>query len=127
MIHFLRTHSKTKSFWKAQNPRFHACRIGEFGQPQEGRFWNVGDFECYRLITPTIQPTQGRAFYNPKAMDAHEQEPIRRMPDGDEVLRQSGVESDRKFWRGERPISLLQWSGSDARRHSDSGARVGPW
>ena len=32
-------------------------------------------------------------------------------PDGRELLRHSGVESDRKFWRGERPLSIVQWIG----------------
>lgn len=27
------------------------------------------------------------------------------------VLRQSVVESDRKFWSGQRPISVMQWVG----------------
>jgi hypothetical protein len=37
-------HSRTKSLWKAQNPGVHACRISEFGAPQERRFWNVRGF-----------------------------------------------------------------------------------
>jgi hypothetical protein len=32
-------------------------------------------------------------------------------PDGNELLRHSGVESDRKFWLGERPLSIAQWVG----------------
>jgi Flp pilus assembly protein TadB len=32
-------------------------------------------------------------------------------PDGRELLRHSGVESDRKFWLGERPLSIAQWMG----------------
>jgi hypothetical protein len=27
------------------------------------------------------------------------------------MLRQSAVESDRKFWSGQRPISVMQWVG----------------
>jgi hypothetical protein len=34
-----------------------------------------------------------------------------RLTDGDELLRHSGVESDRKFWAGERPLSIMQWIG----------------
>jgi 4-hydroxybenzoate polyprenyltransferase len=28
-----------------------------------------------------------------------------------DMLRRSGAESDRKFWSGERPVSLVQWIG----------------
>jgi hypothetical protein len=31
--------------------------------------------------------------------------------DGHELLHHSGVESDRKFWSGERPLSIVQWIG----------------
>jgi uncharacterized membrane protein len=31
--------------------------------------------------------------------------------DGHELLHHSGVESDRKFWKGERPLSIVQWIG----------------
>lgn len=34
-----------------------------------------------------------------------------RLNDGHELLRHSGVESDRKFWSGERPLSVVQWLG----------------
>jgi hypothetical protein len=34
-----------------------------------------------------------------------------RLNDGHELLRHSGVESDRKFWSGERPLSIVQWIG----------------
>jgi succinate dehydrogenase hydrophobic anchor subunit len=34
-----------------------------------------------------------------------------RSRDGHELLRHSGVESDRKFWSGERPLSIVQWTG----------------
>ena len=34
-----------------------------------------------------------------------------RLNDGHELLRHSGVESDRKFWLGERPLSIVQWIG----------------
>jgi hypothetical protein len=34
-----------------------------------------------------------------------------RLSDGHELLRHSGVESDRKFWAGERPLSIVQWIG----------------
>jgi hypothetical protein len=34
-----------------------------------------------------------------------------RLNDGRELLRHSGVESDRKFWSGERPLSIVQWVG----------------
>lgn len=34
-----------------------------------------------------------------------------RLSDGHELLRHSGVESDRKFWSGERPLSIVQWIG----------------
>lgn len=34
-----------------------------------------------------------------------------RLNDGHELLRHRGVESDRKFWSGERPLSIVQWIG----------------
>jgi hypothetical protein len=34
-----------------------------------------------------------------------------RLSDGHELLRRSGVESDRKFWSGERPLSVVHWIG----------------
>ena len=34
-----------------------------------------------------------------------------RLNDGHELLRHSGIESDRKFWAGERPLSIVQWTG----------------
>lgn len=34
-----------------------------------------------------------------------------RLSYGHELLRHSGVESDRKFWSGERPLSIVQWIG----------------
>jgi hypothetical protein len=34
-----------------------------------------------------------------------------RLSDGHELLRHSGVQSDRKFWSGERPLSIVQWIG----------------
>jgi hypothetical protein len=39
------------------------------------------------------------------------QQPLSHVPDGRELLHHSGVESDRKFWSGERPLSITQWIG----------------
>ena len=39
------------------------------------------------------------------------QPPLSHVPDGRELLHRSGVESDRKFWSGERPLSTAQWIG----------------
>ena len=37
--------------------------------------------------------------------------PQQRLNDGHELLEHSGVESDRKFWSGERSLSTVQWIG----------------
>ena len=34
-----------------------------------------------------------------------------RLSDGHDLLRDSAKESDRKFWLGERPLSIVQWIG----------------
>ncbi len=39
------------------------------------------------------------------------QQPSGDLPDGRELLRHSGAESDRKFWSGQRPLSMVQWIG----------------
>jgi hypothetical protein len=53
---------------------------------------NVNDHFCY-ILEAVKYPRQDR------------------LSDGRELLRHSGVESDRKFWSGERPLSLAQWIG----------------
>jgi hypothetical protein len=37
--------------------------------------------------------------------------PKHHQPEGHELLRQSAVESDHRFWSGEGPVSKLQWVG----------------
>jgi|HubBroStandDraft_6_1064221.scaffolds.fasta_scaffold1503585_1 hypothetical protein len=32
-------------------------------------------------------------------------------PDGQQILLKSRTDSDRKFWSGERPVSVVQWLG----------------
>jgi hypothetical protein len=34
-----------------------------------------------------------------------------RQPDGQQILIKSGTDSDRKFWSGERSVSVVQWLG----------------
>jgi hypothetical protein len=46
------------------------------------------------------------------AMDEHPNHILRETEARNQaMLRRSSAESDRKFWTGERPISLLQWVG----------------
>jgi hypothetical protein len=46
-------------------------------------------------------------------MENHRQEPSSRLDGGDheELLLRSSIESDRKFWSGERPITVVQGIG----------------
>ena len=44
-------------------------------------------------------------------LEAVKHPPQQRLNDGHELLHHSGVESDRKFWSGERPLCIAQWIG----------------
>lgn len=44
-------------------------------------------------------------------MNEHGRDKVRDLPEGHEILRQSAIESDQKFWAGKRHLSALQWIG----------------
>ena len=67
-------------------------------------------FECNGLFSTSVcfplpPPCLGRY---PFVVDYQRN---RQMADGSKLMRQSAADSDRKFWAGQRPLSVIQWIG----------------
>jgi hypothetical protein len=46
-----------------------------------------------------------------EAVNEHGPDRVRDLPEAHEILRQSAIESDQKFWAGKLHLSVLQWIG----------------
>ena len=77
----------------------------------------IWELERKRLLTTVVNQRDAGGSHRDEfvifldAMKNHQQERLSSIPDRREILRKSAVDSDSKFWRGERPISVVQWIG----------------